>query len=125
MNFMGAISALLGKPLSFLACNYYFTKVTLLTGIGIDAFIIFLFYVDAIQYNSGLVWVFLFSAAFMMYRISAEATYNIYRSRMLTGPENKEDIGSIMSYSIIAGIALGNMGSEVLIRVIKLVKEGE
>lgn len=122
INFLGAISALLGKPTSFLDCNYYFTKITLVAGIIIDAIIIYLYYVDAISSNSGLIWVFLASSTFMVYRISAEATYHIYRSRIKTGDNNKEEIGSIISYSIIAGIALGNVGSECLLLAIRFIK---
>lgn len=124
VTFCGAMAALLGKPTSFLECNRIYTRILLFLGVIVDILVVFLYWTDAILINQHLVWVFVLSAAFMIYRISAESTYNIYRSRLMSSSKNQEEIGSIMAYSIILGIATGNIGSEVLIRTVNYAKYG-
>lgn len=113
ITFLGAVFALLGKPTASMRYNEVSTKVLLILGILVNLFLYYCYFEDLYITHEGLSYLFLILVGFMLYRISAEGTFYIIKSRSLSTPATREAIGTLMSSTLIGGIAFGNIMQQI------------
>lgn len=109
ITFFGAVFALLGKPTASMRYNEVSTKVLLILGVLVNLFVYYCYFEDLYITSEGLSYLFLILVGFMLYRIAAEGTFYIIKSRSLSTPDTREAIGTLMSSTLIGGIAFGNI----------------
>ena len=104
-----AFGEILGKKTGHFSCTPIFGKLTLLPCILIVFWMIYSYFYNI--YNKySYYWIITLGLMFFMtYRYSAVLTHFLIKGNQTANHINKDVIGSVMSYSLLLGIAAGNL----------------
>ncbi len=110
-NLVNAIIELLGKPLGYQDFNKVVARIGHFLGVIIAAFLIYVYMTKDFLEYPGIEYLFFVLTGLTMYRTSIGSTYLFVKTSKKARDGTREPIGVLMTYSLVSGIAAGNLVS--------------
>lgn len=108
-NLIMAIGEFLGKKSGHMECAKILGKFSLVPSLGIVCWMVYCYWTNFYTKYREYYLCTLGLMLIMTYRYCIVLTQNLIRGNKIANSLNKDVIGSIMSYSLLLGIAVGNI----------------
>ena len=113
LNLISGLADVLGKIFGLSFFKGFMAQISLPLMLTCDVFIIYLYISNTVIF-SPIANLILMTSFLAYFRTSATVLFNIVRGNKKSTRKNQVQIGVVLNNSILIGIALGNLSSNVL-----------